>query len=278
MKAFRKTSAARGGFTVVEMAIGVVLLLVMSGAVLQTLTSMKRMAFVGDAQGKLQRDAERALDVIVDDLRRTGFVRLDARDYPHLVLNGRPEEGFDEEDGPHNHVPAAKSAVEGDPDFGEDVGLLFVRPAMWPADALAADPAQAQRWPYGRPVVVTDTGVFGPGLDIDSDDADFQVDTPVGASDDELGSLVYDLGNPISYSLRTDTTGRNTLVRLDSAGAYRVVARDVERLLFERVDGDAGVSDAIRVRIFFRVPDQMGVVHRFGVEATVRPRNGGTGD
>jgi hypothetical protein len=34
----------------------------------------------------------------------------------------------------------------------------------------------------------------------------------------------------------------------------------------------------VRVRIFFRVPDDQRQVHRFRVEATVRLRNGTTGN
>lgn len=276
MKPLPSKRLARAGFTVLELSIGVVLLLVLSGVVMQTLDSMKRMALVGDAQGRLQRDAERALDVIVQDLRRTGFCILDGRQYPHFVVNGEPADDYAVEAGVHYHLPATKTAEPDDPDFGPDVGLLFVLPAMWPDAALDGDPEMAKRWPYGRPVVVTDTKVYGPGQAIDSGDPGFQLHM-IDEDEDIYGALVWNVGNPVSYSLRTDAVGRNTLVRADERGAYRVVARDVERLVFESAADDGTIpKGSVRVRIFFRVPDRMGAVQRFRVEATVRLRNGET--
>lgn len=259
----RRTSA---GFTVLELAIGVVLLLVLSGAVLQTLDSMKRMALVGNVQAQAQREAQRSLELIVEDLRRSGQVTLDGLAYPHFIVEGTPAAGFDEDE-VHLHLPANKTAVEGDLDFGPDVGILFVHPALWPDDILSLDPEQAQRWPHGRPVLTTDDAVYGAGEAIEPSDPNFLVELD--------GRVVWNVANTISYTLRTDLTGTNTLVRREANGAQRVMARNVERVVFENSEA-TGFSiplNAVRVRLFFRLPDNNGQIHRFQVEATVRLRN-----
>jgi len=255
------------GFTVLELAITVVLLLVLSGTVLQTLESMKRMALVGNVRAQAQRDAQRAIETMVEDLRRAGLVELGGLEFPHFILNGTPAPGYDPDE-LHTHEPANKQAVAGDFDFGENIGLLFVHPALWPNEVLAADPAQAQRWPYGRPLVTTDTEVYGPGQPVDSANADFAVA--------DGSALVWNRANTISYTLRTDLTGRNVLMRRETNGALRALARNVERIDFQDAEDLANTIpfNALRVRIFFRVPDERGQIHRFHMEATVRLRNG----
>lgn len=274
----RRAGSARAGFTVLELAIGAILLLVLTGAVLETLGSMKRMALVGSVQSRAQAHAERALTEIVRDLRRSGFVQLEGLDYPYFIEAGFVPAAYDA-DGTHGHDPAQKSAQAGDADFGDDRGILLVHPALWPEDVLGLDPEQKARWPYGRPVLHGETQGLGPlsGVNgIDPEDSDFAVMIAPGETDPWPSDIVWNVGNAISYTLRTDGSGRNVLERREARGAVRVLARDLERVVFQNAEatGFQIPLDAVRVHLFFRVPDENRRIYRFQMEATVRLRNG----
>jgi type II secretory pathway pseudopilin PulG len=274
----RMRPATRAGFTLLELSIGAILLLILTGAVLETLGSMKRMALVGSVQSRAQAHAERALTEIVRDLRRSGIVELGGLNYPYFIEDGLVPIAYDPDE-VHSHLPAQKAAAAGDPDFGADRGMLLVLPALWPEDLLSLDPEQKARWPYGRPVLHGETQGTGPlsgAGGIDPEAEDYAVMIAPGETDPWPSDIVWDVGNPISYTLRTDNTGRNVLERRESRGSVRALARDVERVVFENsaATGFQIPLDAVRVRIFFRVPDENRRIYRFQMEATVRLRNG----
>jgi len=91
---------------------------------------------------------------------------------------------------------------------------------------------------------------------------------------DGAGDLVWG-AREISYVLVTGTDGVNALERRTNDGARRVVARNVERVLFDDITTSNFELplDAIRVRLWFRVPDGNGGELRHRVEATTRLRN-----
>lgn len=92
---------------------------------------------------------------------------------------------------------------------------------------------------------------------------------------DVNGALVW-AADEISYVHVMGADGIPVIERRVNGGAGRVVARYVERMVFD----DAASSgwqvplNALRVQIFFRRPDADGVVHRYSVESTLRLRNG----
>lgn len=91
---------------------------------------------------------------------------------------------------------------------------------------------------------------------------------------DANGDLIWDW-TVFSYVLVTGADGINRLERRSDGAPPRVVARFVERIVFD----DAGSSGfeiplgSVRVRLFFRKVDGSGQVQRFTAEATVTLRN-----
>lgn len=80
--------------------------------------------------------------------------------------------------------------------------------------------------------------------------------------------------NEISYVVITGADGVNYLERRVNGANPKRVASYVERLLFEAANFGAGaLPGALRVRIWFRRPDDKGVVHRHLAEVTVRLKN-----
>lgn len=89
------------------------------------------------------------------------------------------------------------------------------------------------------------------------------------------GELIWDT-NTISYSVRTQADGVNVLTRKQGAGSPVVVARNVERAVFE-VFGDAGAGllvDQVRVTLYFKDFDQDGRAYRQRLTSIFRMRNG----
>jgi prepilin-type N-terminal cleavage/methylation domain-containing protein len=91
---------------------------------------------------------------------------------------------------------------------------------------------------------------------------------------DGTGALVWST-DEISYVLVTGLDGVNVLERRVNGRSPRTVARNVERVLFDDIttSGFELPLDAIRLRLWFRVPDGRGGFLRHRIEATTRLRN-----
>ena len=227
--------AGRAGLTLLEMAIGIVVLILLSGSILGSMDSMKRLTTRGTSTSGNQHAAERALNRIIDDLRFSGFVELaDGRSFPHLVQDGKAGGAYHED---HSHEPASKLGQPDDPDAGADRGLVFV---AW-SDA-------------------DDNGI--PDIDW---------------SAKPEPEVIWEETATISYSVRTQPDGRNALVRTIAGEETRVIARDVERVVFDTTQS-AGVDEVslgvVRVRLWFRSVGDDGTIARSRAEASVRLRNG----
>lgn len=107
---------------------------------------------------------------------------------------------------------------------------------------------------------------------------------PADADDDGVpdildivgGQLSWDVDQPISYTLETDESGTNVLMRRRGNTSQRVVARDVERIRFLSSE-DTGFQiplDAVRVELHLMLFDDDGHAYRYRAETTVRMRNG----
>jgi len=92
---------------------------------------------------------------------------------------------------------------------------------------------------------------------------------------DAGGELAWD-AREFAYVLVTAPDGTNQLERRVDGRTQRVIARDVERVVFDDFtsSGFALPLGSIRVRLWFRVPDGNGGRYRHRVEATVGMRNG----
>ena len=80
----------------------------------------------------------------------------------------------------------------------------------------------------------------------------------------------------MSFVVVTDANGINVLERRIDGATQRVVAKHVERIVFDDVNTSLGEVPvgAVRVRIFFRQQDRSGQTFRHSVELTVSLRNG----
>lgn len=118
---------------------------------------------------------------------------------------------------------------------------------------------------------------FGPNREIvllhpaDNDD-----DGVPDVADVVTSQLVWDVDEPISYTLETNGNGENVLVRRRGNAPGRVIARGVERIRFLS-SADTGFQiplDAVRVELHFLLEDDDGHQYRHRTETTVRLRNG----
>lgn len=240
MSSITNTRRARArGFSLVELAIGLTLLSILLLALNQTLRSVQQLTSGGSVEAQLQLEAARALREIGRDVRRSGYVPIDAaHGYPYVFDNGAPVHA---DMAVHAHVPAGQSAQAGDPDFGPSREVVLAQP-----------------------------------LDADDDGDPLNGLVPDGRPD--LGADGELLWSPttVSYVLVTAADGANVLQRRTNGGAPRPVARFVERIVFDTPAQDpvAVPLEALRVRVWLRTRDARGVLYRFFVEETLQLRNG----
>lgn len=235
----RAPRRARAAFSLVELAIGLTILSVLLFALNQTLGSVHQLTESGSVQTRLQLEAARALREISRDVRRSGFVPIDAtHGYPYVFDGGAPP---DADMALHAHVPAAQSAEPDDPDFGPSREVVLVQPLDADDDG---DPSNGLV-PDGRP-------------DLGAD-----------------GQLVWS-PTTVSFVLVTAADGTNVLQRRLDGAAPRPIARFVERVVFDTVAQDPVLVPlgALRVRLWLRTRDERGVLYRLFIEETLQLRNG----
>lgn len=236
----------RRGFTLVEMAIVATILILLSGALVSSLESLRDATLTSSVESKLQEAGEKAMRQIVDDLRRSGVVTVDFGAglvaYPGFFFDGDTAATATsaEVNAMHAHPAPVQNAVAGDPDFGASREIVFLQPL------------DADTW--GPPAVVgVPDGI--PDLDANAD-------------------LVWD-PTEFSYVLVTGVDGINRLERRTNGINPTTVASFVERVVFENNAFNFAIPlSAVRIRIFLRQVDSQGVVHRYQTDATVQLRNG----
>lgn len=117
---------ARAGMTMIEIAITSVLLIMLSGALTQSLMHMRDVTDVGDVRTLLHDEAEKALASVMVDLRRSGFGTLAGATYPYLFDDGNAFAPYFV----HAHAAAIKTAQAGDADFGANREIVVLQPLM----------------------------------------------------------------------------------------------------------------------------------------------------
>jgi prepilin-type N-terminal cleavage/methylation domain-containing protein len=118
------------GFTLLEVAFTIVILSVVTGAILRVVGSMNDLTSAGSTQVELQRMGEKALERILNDLRRSGYTPPnageDVPEYPYFFVDGSVDDpDFDI----HEHPPAVKAAEASEYDFGPNREIVFRMPA-----------------------------------------------------------------------------------------------------------------------------------------------------
>ncbi|MEM9380528.1 MAG: type II secretion system protein [Planctomycetota bacterium] len=266
---FQRNSAgprARGGFTLVEMILGITVLAILARMLVGASDGIGGLTEAGNIEARIHRSSDEALRWIMRDLRNTGYQGVDGKVYPHILVDGVGTDGFES----YTYTPAPTGAAPGDIDFGPTKGIVLCLPSDLDGN--------------GRPEL--DANANGvPELDGNGDGVvtDTPADTgtlwdPSVASIHPSTKLVWS-HEDVKYAVVPGPTGENELVRLvqNGAGGRRVIARSVDRIEFDtQVSAGADGSfhtDSVRVRIFFRAADSEGHVYRSRSEATVRMRN-----
>lgn len=238
MKSRIVPSRRRAGFTVIEMSIAAVVLLVVSSALVAALDGLRGAAMTTDVNSRLSEAGEKALLAIVEDLRRSGRATTVAA-FPYTYENG--DSVFDDV---HDHAPATENAAPGEADFGPDREIVM----LLPRDEDTLGPPAVVGNPDGVP-------------DLDGN-----------------GELIWgDLQFSYVLVTWPDGINRLER-RVDGAAPGSVVASWVERVRFDDFNTDPLTvtnSNSVRVRLWMRQPDARGMVHRWFGEAIVRMRNGG---
>lgn len=121
--------AKRAGFTMLELTMGVLILLLLVGSLFQALTSLSMGGAQAEIQSELQAQGERALRAIIDDLKPSGFDDIvvggvPAR-FPSYFVDGNALNEY----AVNAHPPAVHHAQAGDVDFGPNREIAFLQPA-----------------------------------------------------------------------------------------------------------------------------------------------------
>jgi len=254
----------RSAFTLVELVVSLAVLVLLARVLTAATETTTSMTALGNVEAQAQRDAQRALDAILRDLRATGEVTVGGLEYPYVFENGAPEAAYNT----HAFVPAPQAAVAGDPDFGALRTIVLAVPSDLDGD--------------GRPELDADRDGT-PELDGDGDGVVSDELADIGPWDPARGEIDIETGlvwstDCIAYQLVAGPGGENQLVRVvdGGAGGRRTLATGVERVQFDTPasSGFQIPTGSIRVRIFFRITDGEGHVYRSSNEALVRLRNG----
>jgi hypothetical protein len=114
----------RAGFTILELSITSLLLVIVLGALAWAMEGMRGLVISGTERSSLQTEGQVALREIMIELQRSGRLTLDGLQFPVVFEGGDPGPDFPA----HVHAPAVDHAVAGDPDFGLDRELIFRLP------------------------------------------------------------------------------------------------------------------------------------------------------
>ena len=241
---------SRAGFTLLELTISATILFLLAAMMVEAVDQIGALGRAGGTAARLQMGAEDALSRITTDLRRSAFVTANGKTYPYLFLDGAVDPTFAN----HAHAPAAEHAEPGEPDAGPNREIVLAQPAF--VSVAQGDDGQNYA-PDAVPPDVTVVKVY----DVPSIQAN--------------GSATWS-AEEISYVLVTANDGVNELQRRVDGVTQAVLARGVERVLFETNTLDLAVPQrAVRARLWLRLPDGEGTVHRHFGEAVVRLQNGG---
>ena len=258
---------AQSGFTLVELLITTGILGMFAWLTVDASESSSSMTEMGNIQGEMIRQSERAMKQILDDLRHSGFVTVDGKDYPHLFDGGVAGVDFND----YDHVPGNMSATPDDADFGVMRSIVLSLPSDLDGD--------------GRPELDADGNgipeLDGNGDGLPTDDAD-DIAGLWNANQvtiDPTTRLSWDHEDVAYIVTATGQGGENELVRVTgglATGQRRVLARGVERIQFDVAETSSFSipGGTVRVRLFFRLRASDGKVYRSQYEVTARPKNG----
>jgi prepilin-type N-terminal cleavage/methylation domain-containing protein len=128
-----RSKALRAGYTLLELMIGMTILLLLVGSLMQSLASLSRGATYASIDSELQAQGEHALRTVIASLKPSGRTTLGPppdNAFPYLFLDGDAQGGY----AASAHAPAVHTAAAGDDDFGPNREIVFLQPADLDAD------------------------------------------------------------------------------------------------------------------------------------------------
>lgn len=265
MKLHRDARRGRtAGFSIIEVCISASLLVMITGALVAQLDATRRQSLSVRTSERLQTSGETALREIGKELRKSGFVWANGKQYPALFVDGAPGAGFES----YSHAKAAEHDAAGDPGYGFDRELAWALPTM----------RRIGQAPDGTSHC----------LDCTADELDeggMYEAPPIGQVDyvriydapyiDPATGTVRWAAEDGAFVLVTEPNGRNALQQRSGTTVVRTLARDVERVVFDTSNSDpVGVPvGAVRVRLWMRATDGNGALQRWQGELVVDLRN-----
>jgi prepilin-type N-terminal cleavage/methylation domain-containing protein len=125
---------ARAGFSMIEMAVSITILAILSGALAQSIEGVRNLTVSSNRRSTLQVMGNRALLDVVEDLKDSGNVTIGGLDYPYVFVPGNAAVGF----AGHDHAGANSNGQAGDDDFGNSREIVF-RIFDWAPDAVTGE-------------------------------------------------------------------------------------------------------------------------------------------
>ena len=202
------------GFTLLERILGATVLALLAKTMISATTSVSHLTESGNLESRIQRDSDRAMGRIMEDLRMSGFHTVNGRAYPHVFLNGEPDSEFRE----FEHTPAPQAAAPGEAAHGPMCSIVLCAPSDLDGN--------------GRPEIDVD-GDGTPELDGNGDGSvSDEPEDVLGIWDEQSHTisarsrLVWS-HEDIAYMVIESAAGENELVRLVSngEGGREVLAR-----------------------------------------------------
>ena len=150
----------------IEVVLVASILTLLARTLVETTASMSRVTSSGNALALLQEQGESALDAIIQDLRRSGTVRVNERDFPYVFDDGMADAPFDA----HDHEVSYQEAEEGDSDYGVMRELVLVLPSDLDGNDIPDLDMDGNGWPEldgDGDGVATETAADYDGIDWD---------------------------------------------------------------------------------------------------------------
>ena len=147
------------GFSLIELLISTTILLVLTGVMLKSLSTLRSATVSSSTMSRVQEEGERALRRILSDLQRSSSITLAGKTYPFLFDDGNPlDNGFAN----HAHPATTRMARPGDLDFGPNREIVFLQPADADGDSVPdVGPGGNLSWSPNEISYVVVTGADG---------------------------------------------------------------------------------------------------------------------
>ena len=200
-----RTRGSVAGFTLLEMILGATVLALLAKTMISATTSVSHLTESGNLESRIQRDSDRALSQIMEDLRMSGFHTVNDRAYPHVFQGGQPASAFSD----FEHAPAPQSAQPGQADFGPMCSIVLCAPSDLDGN--------------GRPEIDVDRDGI-PELDGNGDGIVSDEPADVAGIWDERNNTISEQSRlvwsheDIAYMVLESAAGENELVRLVGNG------------------------------------------------------------